>query len=195
MTWKHRGYKHDDKYQRFRLSKGFNHKQSKDDFVLVEYEKRPDVEIENIQQIRAVWGDDKWMLHVICEHEVEPEETGYGTVGIDLGIDNFVALSFSDGETQLYPANKLKEDEYYFSKKIAECDDPSSAKANRLHHKRSKRREHFLHALSKHIVDECRRRCVGTIAVGNLGGIRENKDRTQAKNSGSEGTQVAWMGV
>jgi putative transposase len=49
----------DDKHGQLRLSKGFNLEESKSDFILPEYETRPDGEIENIQQVRGVWNSDE----------------------------------------------------------------------------------------------------------------------------------------
>jgi putative transposase len=95
--------------------------------------------------------------------------------GIDLGICNFAAVAVSD-EALLYPGGALKEDDYYFQKKRANCDDSDSLKARRLDRKRDERRTHFLHAVSKDIVSECAARNVGTIAVGDLSGIREDTD-------------------
>jgi putative transposase len=74
----------------------------------------------------------------------------------------------------MYPANKLKEDEYYFLKEKAKCNSNTSNKAKRLDKKRSRRREHFLHAITKDIVETCKEKNVGTIVVGDLSGIRLN---------------------
>jgi len=41
------------------------------------------------------------------------------TLGVDLGIKNFAALAYEDGHSELYPLNCLKQDDYYFSKRIA----------------------------------------------------------------------------
>ncbi|AFK21371.1 putative IS1341-type transposase [Haloferax mediterranei ATCC 33500] len=45
------GIKHDSKHNQLRLSKGFNLKQHRSDFILAQYETRPDVTVENIQQV------------------------------------------------------------------------------------------------------------------------------------------------
>lgn len=79
-------------------------------------------------------------------------------------------------ESLLYPGGALKEDEYYFAKQRAKCDDSFSREAQRLDRKRTDRRTHFLHTLSKEIVSKCAERGVGTIVVGDLGGIRENEN-------------------
>jgi len=49
-------------------------------------------------------------------------------VGVDLGITNFAALAYEDGHSELYPLNCLKQDDYYFSKRIARCDDSNPSK-------------------------------------------------------------------
>ena len=59
MTWKQKSIKHDAKHGQIRLSKGWNLKDGRSDFVLAEYETRPDVEINNIQQVRAVWNGNE----------------------------------------------------------------------------------------------------------------------------------------
>jgi len=70
VTWKQKGIKHDSKHNQLRLSKGFNLKNHRSDFILAEYETRPDVTVENIQQVRAVWNGDRWELHLVCKVEI-----------------------------------------------------------------------------------------------------------------------------
>jgi putative transposase len=176
VTFKEDGFKHDPENGRVRLSKGRNIKDGWSDFVLCEYAADPDVTIENVQQVRAVYDGGDWQLHIVCRHEIEVDEPpGDEVAGIDLGISNFAAVSFGD-ESVLYPGGALKEDEYWFHKERAKCDDATSIEAKRLDQKRSERRTHFLHALSKDIVAACVERNVGTMVVGDLGGIRDGED-------------------
>jgi len=189
VTFKEDGFKHDSKNNRIRLSKGQNLKEHWSDFILCEIETRPDVTIENVRQVKAVWNGDGWELHIVCKHEIETDSPGNETAGIDLSISNFAAVSYSTGDHELYPGNALKTDERYFGKEIAKCNSPRSNKALRLHKKRSARRSHYLHAVTKHIVAECIKRGVGTIAVGNLEGIRENDETGEARNWGDRGNK------
>ncbi len=156
-----------------------------------EYQTRPDVDlstVENVQQVRAVWASDEWELHFVCKVEIEmSEEPGEQTVGVDLGINNFAALAYEDGHSEVYPLNCLKQDDYYFSKRIARCDDSDSEQATRLHEKKSARRIHYFHTLSKHIVQRCVDEGVGTIVVGDLSGIREDEENSEAKDWGKHG--------
>jgi putative transposase len=108
-------------------------------------------------------------------------------VGVDLGINNFAALAYEDGHSELYPLNCLKQDDYYFSKRIARCDDSDSVQSTRLSQKKSARRTHYLHTLSKHIVQRCVDEGVGTIVVGDLSGIRKDEGSGESEDWGKHG--------
>jgi putative transposase len=191
VTFKQKGFKLDTQYDRVRLSKGSNLKQYWSDFILCEYQIRPDVDlstVESVQQVRAVWTGEEWELHFVCNVEIEVSEApGEKTVGVDLGINNFAALAYKGGHSELYPLNCLKQDDYYFSKRIARCDDSDSEQATRLHQKKSRRRTHYFHTLSNHIVQRCIEEGVETIVVGDLSGIREGEEGDEAKNWGKHG--------
>ncbi|EMA51090.1 RNA-guided endonuclease InsQ/TnpB family protein [Halococcus thailandensis] len=187
VTWKQKGIRHDTENDRLRLSKGFNHKESRDDYILCEYDTRDDVAIENVQQVRAVYEHGEWRLHIVCKHEIEtPDPPGDETAGIDLGICNFAAVAYSNDEATLYPGNYLKENEYYFTKEVAKCDRSWSNRATRLNHKRTERRSQFIHAWAKHVVEDAKENNVGRIAIGDLGGIRDDENG-DAVNWGKHG--------
>jgi transposase len=67
-------------------------------------------------------------VSIRLSHPHQPGTTGRRGAGVDFGICNFAAVSFG-GESVLYPGSALKEDEYYFTKQKAKCDDSSSRKA------------------------------------------------------------------
>ncbi len=193
MTWKQNGIKHDDKNNRVRLSKGANHKEHPKawEYILVEYETRPGVTVENLQQVRAVYEKAKgrWEIHLVCTDEIEtPDAPGNETAGIDLGICNFAAVAYSTEEADLYPGNRVKQDGYYFPKEIANCDDSGGEEATRLHAKWSERRTHFFHSLVRHIVQRCVEQGVGQINVGDLEGVREDENGN-SKNWGRHGNR------
>ena len=192
VTWKQNGFRHDFENNRIRLSKGANHKEHPRawEYILVEYETRPDVTVENIQQVRAVYDTtrEQWELHLVCEDEIEtPAAPGSETAGIDLGISNFAAVAYSTDDAELYPGNRLKQDGYYFPKEIAHCDDSGGNRATRLHRTWTERRTHFFHSLATHIVEQCVEHSVGRINIGNLSGIREDDETGAARNWGRHG--------
>ncbi len=106
-----------------------------------------------------------------------PEPPGEKTAGVDLGICNTAAVSVGE-ETLLYPGNALKEDAHYFRQQEydTEGENGSSDHAQWARRKKSRRQEHFLHALSTDIVEQCAGRGVGTIAVGHPTHIRDDGD-------------------
>ena len=189
VTFKEDGFKYDAKNNRIRLSKGRNLKEHWSDFILCEIETRPDVTIDNVRQVKTVWNGDKWELHIVCKYEIEAESPGDETAGIDLGISNFAAISYSTGDHELYPGNALKTDERHFAKEVAKCNSSRSNKAVRLRKKRSARRSHYLDAVTKHIVSECVERGIGKIAVGNLEGVREDDETGKPRNWGDRGNE------
>ena len=191
VTWKQNGFRHDTENNRIRLSKGANHKEYPNawEYILVEYETRPGVDVENLQQVRAVYDNVKkrWELHLVCKGEIEtPDAPGDETAGIDLGISNVAAVAYSTDDADLYPGNRLKQDGYYFPKEIAKCDDSDGERATQLHHKWSERRTHFIHSLAKHIVERCIEKGVCRTHVGKLEGVRDDENG-DSKDWGSHG--------
>jgi len=86
----------------------------------------------------------------------------------------------------LYPGGALKEDEYYFTKKkphatILRPVRPLVSTAS----ERVVGRTSCTH--SKAIVEECVERGVGTLVVGDLGGIREDDESSEPRNWGDHG--------
>ncbi|AOW80446.1 IS1341-type transposase [Halodesulfurarchaeum formicicum] len=183
VTWKNNGFKLDTDNNRVRLSKGANMKPSRyaADYILCEYEEQADYsldDIDRVQTVRAVWTGEKWELHFVSKLPMETAESGgEKTAGIDLGISNTAAVSVGD-ETLLYPGNALKEDAHYFRQieYDTEGEDGPSQTAEWARQKKARRQEHFLHAVSKDIVQECDERNVGTIAVGHPKNIRQDGD-------------------
>jgi putative transposase len=191
VTWKKKGIKHDDKHGQLRLSKGSNLKQGRSDFILAEYETRPDVEVENIQQVRGVWNGDMWELHIVCNKEIPVEDApGEKKAAIDLGISNYLAIDYEDGASELYPGNTLKEDKHYFTQEEyqTEGENGPSKRAQKARQKLSRRKDHFLHTLSKHIVQRCVEEGVSEIAVGDLSDIRED-ETGDSRNWGASGNK------
>ncbi|ERG94289.1 MAG: hypothetical protein J07HQW2_00723 [Haloquadratum walsbyi J07HQW2] len=66
--------RHNAKHSQIRLFKGFNLKDNQSDFILIEYETRPDVTVENIQQVQAVWNGNCWEIHLVCNKQIPVED-------------------------------------------------------------------------------------------------------------------------
>ncbi len=72
----------------------------------------------------------------------------------------------------------LKEDKHYLTREEyrTEGENDPSKRARKAREKLSRRRDHFLHTLSNHIVEQCVTEGVEKIAVGDLSDIREDED-------------------
>jgi putative transposase len=181
ITWKQQGIRLDTKNHRVRLSKGKNHKQYRSDYVLCNYQlhdpERSLEDIESLQQVRAVWTGSKWELHFVCKVELDTASVSSDkTAGVDLGICNTIAISYGD-ETQLLPANVLKEDAHYFRQVDYETenapDGTPSEKKSWARHKKSRRAEHYYHILALDVVRECVKRNVGRLGIGHPKNVRD----------------------
>jgi len=179
VTFKVDGFKHDPENNRVCLSKGSNLKEYWSDFVLCEYQTRPDVdlsEVNTVQNVRAVWNGDEWKLHFVCKVDLETTDSaGDEVAGIDLGITNLATVAFPD-EYVLYPGNALKQDKHYFSQAEydTEGENGPSEKSKWARRKLVARETHFYHVLSDAIIEECVERNVGTLAVSWPENVRES---------------------
>jgi len=87
-------------------------------------------------------------------------------------------MNFYDNPYELYPGNVLKQDKHYFTRDEydTEGEDGPSKRALGAQQKLSRRKDHFLHTLAKHIVERCIDHEVGRIAIGDLSEIREDEN-------------------
>ncbi len=149
------------------------------DFLLCEYQTRPDVdlsEVNSVQNVRAVWNGDEWEVHFVCKIKLESADpAGDGVAGIDLRIRNIATVAFPD-EHVLYPGNSLKEDKHYFTRAEydTEGEDGPSEQSVWTRRKLSERETHFYHTLTDAIITECVERGVGTLAVSWPEDVRES---------------------
>ena len=177
VTWKKSAIRHDEQNHRLRLSKGANHKSSPGawEYILVNYEKPKYREISEISQVRAVWNGTTYEIHIVHQIEIPDESPGDKVAGIDLGICVTAAVAFPE-EAVLYPGNALSEDKHYFQQEEYDTEGQNgpSNKAEWAREKLSRRSTDFRHKLSSHIADECVRRNVGKVIIGDPSGVEEN---------------------
>ena len=179
MTWKPPAIRHDTENARLRSSKGANHKSSPraHECILAEYDAPPEVTRENIQQVRAVWQsrEERWELHVVCEHDLDTESPGDTVAGVDLGICNPATVAFPE-DAVVYPGNRLREDKHYFTgdEYQTEGGNGPSQRVEWAREKLARRKTHFLHALAKDIIERCVSHNVGTLVLGDPSGVDES---------------------
>ncbi|OIQ59771.1 putative transposase [Moorella thermoacetica] len=145
--------------------------------ILLEYQLPPDVTLGKVQQVKLVYepktGD--WYLHITHKVMIKYSEIG-NIMSLDLGIVNIIAGLITDGFSFIVPGGELLALDRYFQKEKAKCTKSTSRKCVRLNAKWGRQRSHYLHVLTKWLVNLAIAHDVSTILVGELKGIRAGKD-------------------
>ncbi len=151
--------------------------------MVLEYHLPPDTTLGKVQQVKLscdpTSGD--WYVHIVHKVPIKYRETGQ-VMSLDLGIVNTVAGLITDGFSFLVPGGELLALDRYFQKEKAKCTKSTSRKCIRINAKWGRQRSHYLHALTKWLVDLAVAHNVSTILVGELKGIRADKDWGDAGN-------------
>lgn len=142
----------------------------------------PGIKMKDIKAIR-LQPDGSGTVIVYKQARPSP---GDRIAAVDLGINNLAVIAFDSGESILYPGGGLLSSDQWYQKRAAKCK-PSGWKKGRKLSKPSKRlvqyrvkagniRRLAVHNLTRSLIDECVRRKVGTLAIGDLTHIRKDKD-------------------
>ena len=100
-------------------------------------------------------------------------------VAVDLGLNNIITATFSDGTTLIISGRELKAIKRYWQKVRAKVKPPSVTKRKpsrrylQISRKESRQIRHRLHIISKEFVKMCEEKGVTHIVIGNLTGIRD----------------------
>lgn len=131
---------------------------------------------------------DRWYVIITCEIEHQPPVNTKPAIGIDRGITNFIG----DSNGQLVPNPKfldtelcrLRRAQQRLSRRHKGSKNRSKAvnRVSRIHRRIRNKRDHFLHVLSKRIVDN-----QGTVVIEKL-----NVAGMVRSNLGRQIGQVAW---
>ncbi|MGB9826426.1 MAG: RNA-guided endonuclease InsQ/TnpB family protein, partial [Desulfofundulus sp.] len=151
--------------------------------IVLEYRLPPDVVLGKVQQVKLVYkpGTGDWYLHITHRVYVKYKETG-NVMALDLGIVNIVAGLISDGFSFIVPGGELLALDRYFQKGKAKCTKSTSRRCIELNIKWGRQRNHYLHVLTRWLVNLAVAHNVSTILVGELKGIRTDKDWGDAGN-------------
>ena len=100
-------------------------------------------------------------------------------VAIDLGLNNIITATFSDGTSHIVSGRELKAIRRYWQKVRAKVKPPSQTKRKpsrrylQISRKESRQIRHRLHIISKQFVELCDKKGVTHIVLGDLSGIRD----------------------
>ena len=141
----------------------------------------------------------KWYAHISITVEeklindewisVPKQPLGDLSAGIDLGVNNLMAVYVENGEGFLVNGRPLKAIDFYFRKVIADYQSKlnksgakSSRKLKRLHEKAKLQAKHYINTAVRQTVERLYRLGVSKIVVGYPKGISRNSDRGARQN-------------
>ena len=141
----------------------------------------------------------KWYVHIsytVKEKLINDEwvrvprkPLGNLPAGIDLGVNNLMAVYVENGESFLVNGRPLKAIDFYWQKRIAEYQSKlnksgvkSSRKLRRLHEKAKLQARHYINTAVRQTVERLYHLGVSRIVVGYPKGIARNSDKGRKQN-------------
>ncbi|BAD85039.1 probable transposase [Thermococcus kodakarensis KOD1] len=141
----------------------------------------------------------KWYAHISYTVEeklingkwvkLPREPLGNLSAGIDLGVNNLMAVYVENGESFLVNGRPLKSIDFYWQKRIAEYQSKlnksgakKSKKLSRMHQKAKLQAKHYINTMVRQTVEKLYHLGVSRIIVGYPKGIARNSDRGRKQN-------------
>ncbi|AFK23149.1 RNA-guided endonuclease TnpB family protein [Pyrococcus sp. ST04] len=141
----------------------------------------------------------KWYAHVsfTVEEKLEGEEwiklprkpKGNLTAGIDLGINNLMAVYVENGESFLVNGRPLKAIAFYWRKRVADYQSKlnksgtkTSRKLRKMHEKAKLQAKHYINTVVRQTVKRLYELGVSKIVIGYPKGISRNSERGEKQN-------------
>lgn len=141
--------------------------------------------------------DWTYELCVVYELEDKPlREDNQHYLSIDLGISNLFTCYDNEGKSFIIKGAKFLEISHYFNKKIAYYQSISDAQQSaqgikypkkskrvlNLYHRKQKQLNHYFHCVTKMVVDHCVEHNISKVIIGDIKGIRKNKNLGRVTN-------------
>lgn len=151
--------------------------------AIVKVRLRPGVKVS---QVRLIQINPDGRAVVMYKKQIAVQQ-GQHFAAIDQGIINAACVFFSTGESILYSGKGILTNDQRYAKKVAKCkprnypdhnaDRPKPSKRQLAYQKKSaNRHRRMVHNITRSIINECLARHVGTVIIGDLRGIRKDKD-------------------
>lgn len=158
-----------------------------DRHVIVRVHVRPGVKMADIHMLRITPAIKRRRYQVsLLTKKMAMDAPGIDLAAIDLGLINLGALAFEDGQAILYSGRHLLDAQRHGDRRAKLCK-PSGYTGTEARLPASKRNKAYkfkgssttalgVHVFTTDVIRECVAHGVGTLAVGALTGIRQNKD-------------------
>ncbi len=142
-------------------------------------------EVKGIPKMcQVVFRKGKWYAHVVCDvPEVRPSLNDR-IMAIDLGVINTAATTDTIGNSTIYSGKQILSIQHYFNKEKAKLQSKLTKQYPKrkwsrslgiLQSKQNRQIRQALHIHAKSIIDDCKRKSIKTVIVGDLTDIRKDK--------------------
>jgi IS605 OrfB family transposase len=144
----------------------------------------------NIDQVRIVPRNGFYVLEVVYTQEAPPASVNPAYyAGIDIGIDNLVALTSNHPGfvPVLVNGRPVKSVNQYYNKRKAELQSKlghtgTTKRIERLTNTRTRRIDHYLHTTSRWIIDDLVAHGIGTLVIGKNDGWKQEANMGKRTN-------------
>ncbi|MBE9212337.1 transposase [Plectonema cf. radiosum LEGE 06105] len=181
-------FKHPDKYLGKPKMPGYKHKERGRNIVIYPIDalskpalakgivklSQTNIEIStkanNINQVRIVPKLNHYVIEVVYTAYLPVESTGKYTAGVDLGLNNLMAITSNHPGIKplLINGRPLKSINQFFNKRVAKAQSKEARKqVKELNSKRDRRIDNYLHTVSRRVIEWCQLNDIGQIIIGN----------------------------
>ncbi|MDI6912922.1 MAG: transposase [Desulfitobacteriaceae bacterium] len=165
----------------------------KDTFLYVDVPNHLQLGAEQVKTLEfKPLSAGKYELIAVVEVPDQEEEPKLSEkfMSIDFGVNNFLTCYLNDGSSHIFSGRQLLAVNRYFDKMIRYYDSLSdsqqaakgiqypkqSKRVDKLYEKRRRQVKHLLHAMTRAVINLAVEHGVDTIILGDLAGIRKEKD-------------------
>jgi putative transposase len=145
---------------------------------------------QQINQVRIVPRQGFYVVEVVYEQEIKQTNVHPAyCAGIDLGMNNLVALTSNKPGFQsvLVNGRPVKSVNQFYNKRKAELQKSlgctgTTPRMQRMTNKRNRRIDHYMHTVSKHIIDLLVKEGIGTLCIGKNDGWKQKSEMSKRTN-------------
>lgn len=148
-------------------------------------------EHRNIRQIRFLTGDQKIRIQIMYEEAEQIQEKAEGTMGIDLGVNNLMAIAMDTAaDPVLLSGRPVKSVNQYYNKEKARLQAAAkksngldtTKRIHRLTEKRNRKIRDYMHKASRKVIEIAIANGIGTIVIGTNKGWKQESDLSRKGN-------------
>jgi IS605 OrfB family transposase len=143
-----------------------------------------------IDQVRIVPRKGFYVVEIVYERKEKQEQLNQKYIaGIDLGVNNLVALASNKPGFQPIVVNgrPVKSTNQYYNKRKAELQKAlghtgKTKRMERITNKRNRRIDHYMHTVSRRVIDLLVSEGIGTLVIGKNDGWKNGIERGKQNN-------------